>query len=148
MYNQTFRHHGNKTFNKEWVAHIHNGGFGTKPLGGLWASPITEDGKSAWWHWCKEEEYQVKRLKQHFDFRLRNGSKIKTLITKEDLDDCPKTDTPQYSINDKAVYLDFEELVKQEFDAIYHESGCLYWELYGWDCDCLLVLNPDVIEVV
>ena len=40
-------------------------------------------------------------------------TKIKTLITEEDLDDCPKTDTPQYSVNDKAAYLDFEELVKQ-----------------------------------
>lgn len=25
-------------------------------------------------------------------------------------------------------------------------SGKLFWKLYGWDCDCILILNPYCIE--
>ena len=53
--------------------------------------------------------------------------------------------------------LDFE-LLTYEYDAIeLHLSEdnsrgdfmeCLYWVLYGWDCDSILIMNPDVVEVL
>lgn len=56
------------------------------------------------------------------------------------------------------VMLDFEELAK-EYDGIEvlmsEEDNLdlaigegLYWELYGWDCDSLLVFNKDIVEVL
>ncbi|MFR3519297.1 MAG: hypothetical protein ACLTT4_12785 [Coprobacillus cateniformis] len=43
--------------------------------------------------------------------------------------------------------LDFEEL-KRQYDAIEvnisNDYG-LYWKLYGWDCDSILVMNSDVV---
>ena len=45
---------------------------------------------------------------------------------------------------------DFEKMLADGWDAIeLHLSECgeLYWALYGWDCDCILVMNPDIVEV-
>lgn len=28
----------------------------------------------------------------------------------------------------------------------FSECGELYWALYGWDCDCILIMNPDIME--
>lgn len=47
------------------------------------------------------------------------------------------------------IYLDFEKLRELGIDAIeLHliENPELYWTLYTWDCDSVLVMNPDVIE--
>ena len=42
--------------------------------------------------------------------------------------------------------LDFEEL-KKEYDAIeVIISDGLYYALYGWDCDSILILNKDIVE--
>lgn len=56
------------------------------------------------------------------------------------------------------VVLDFEKLAKEydgievlmsEEDKLDLEIGKgLYWELYGWDCDSLLVFNKDIVEVL
>lgn len=46
------------------------------------------------------------------------------------------------------IALDFEE-IKKEYDAIevlISEDDQLYWDLYGWDCDSLLILNKDIIK--
>ena len=47
--------------------------------------------------------------------------------------------------------LDFEELLKNYYDAIEVDiSKCwaLYNELYGWDCDSILIMNPDIIREI
>lgn len=51
--------------------------------------------------------------------------------------------------------IDFEKCLRIGIDAIelcwYGEefekvaSGDLYFELYGWDCDSIVVLNPDAV---
>ena len=44
-------------------------------------------------------------------------------------------------------FLDFEKLSKS-YDVIEVNISAdrdLYWELYGWDCDSILVMNPSVI---
>lgn len=48
------------------------------------------------------------------------------------------------------VILDFEKLSEQ-YDAIeVNISKCyrLYHLLYGWDCDSILIMNPDIIQEV
>ena len=43
--------------------------------------------------------------------------------------------------------LDFEKLA-QEYDAIevlISGDPGLYYELYGWDCDSILIMNPEII---
>ena len=54
-----------------------------------------------------------------------------------------------------SYYIDFEKCFDQGIDAIElkvfsywdnADQSILYWKLYGWDCDCILILNPDCIE--
>ena len=48
------------------------------------------------------------------------------------------------------VTSDFESL-KQDYYAIELDISAnsdLYWELYGWNVDSILVLNPEVIQEV
>lgn len=47
------------------------------------------------------------------------------------------------------IYLDFEELRKQGVDAIelHLSEYCeLYYILYTWDCDSILIMNKYIIE--
>ena len=44
---------------------------------------------------------------------------------------------------------DFESLLADKCDAIelfLSDDHELYFKFYGWDCDCILVMNPNVIE--
>ena len=44
--------------------------------------------------------------------------------------------------------IDFELMIKNGIDVIefnLSNDEDLYFALYGWDCDCILVLNPEVI---
>ena len=46
--------------------------------------------------------------------------------------------------------LDFEAIAK-EYDAIDFRISTdqrLYWPLYGWDCDSILVFNPKAIKLI
>ena len=46
-------------------------------------------------------------------------------------------------------YLDFEKLAADGVDAIeLRSSGAFKDSLDTWDCDCIVVMNPDVIEEV
>ena len=43
---------------------------------------------------------------------------------------------------------DFEKL-SESYDAIeFKENAFTHWAMYGWDCDCIFVMNPDVIVPV
>ena len=52
------------------------------------------------------------------------------------------------------LYPDFEKMVKMGYDAIYltdkgqMETRFTMPDLYGWDCECVLVMNPDCVTQV
>ena len=80
-----------------------------------------------------------------FRFKLDDNANIFCINNVDDLNFLPK-------IKDELVpptwiLLDFEEL-KRQYDAIEvnisNDYG-LYWKLYGWDCDSILVMNSDVV---
>lgn len=54
------------------------------------------------------------------------------------------------------MHIDFEALMK-DYDAVEvhlsEDSTCgyddgLYWKMYAWDCDSILIMNPDVVITV
>ena len=115
----------------------------------LWASPI--DSENGWKDWCIDNHFRIERLKTSFIFSLKPKAKILNLRTDEELDQALKLDLiyprREFIGSLPDYYMDFEKLTSKGFDAIEVciYSSRIYWGLYGWDCDSLLVLNPDCI---
>lgn len=112
----------------------------SKPIiGGLWAShENAEEG------WQKINSIRPQD-KYCFKFKLDETAKVLFLDNKEAREKLP-------TICSKSVYfstiLDFEKL-SYEYDAIFYEFNKETAEIMPcWDCDCLFVMNPNVIDVV
>ena len=137
-------HYGSKHFDKNLFQEIKNVAF-VKPEGGLWASDVKA--KYGWKEWTEDNNFMTEKYNKdnYFKFRLKDTAKVLKLEKPSDLINLPK---------DKELLklrfyncLDFEELKKQ-YDAIEIIIDKLYWDLYGWDCDSILILNKEVIEEV
>jgi len=115
-----------------------------KPFGGLWTSPINS--KYGWREWCKAEDFEVYRLENSFKLLFNPDVKIFTIDTLQDLEKTPleKVEIGKF----KREYPDFELLAKT-YDAIWLTERGQYEtrysqpaNLYGWDCETVLIMNP------
>lgn len=116
-----------------------------KPYGGLWASPVTTP--MGWKDWNEAENFRVCNEQNSFRFKLKSGSKIAYIDSEEKLHTVP--DSIKTGCSQKSKFIDFEKALKLGYDAIEISiSKCpsLYWALYGWDCDSIVVLNKGAIE--
>lgn len=123
-----------------------------KPHGGLWASRI--DANYGWDKWCKDNEFHIEKLNKYFTFTLENKAKVLEIRSVEDMEGIPKQkfNDPLFKVN---YYPDFEAIIKQGYDTIelfissnYYArdiTESLYFRLYGWDCDSILILNSEII---
>lgn len=138
-------HYGARHFDENLFEEIKNIPF-VKPEGGLWASNIKA--KYGWKEWTQDNNYMIDKYREDncFKFRLKDGAKVLKINSQTDLRNLPKNMIQQYSELMKN-WLDFEKLAKQ-YDAIEVCIDELYWELYGWDCDSLLVLNKNIVEEI
>jgi len=147
-------HYGHKEFDESLFQPIQNDLF-VKPNGGLWASPI--GAKNGWKEWCEAENFKDCESSNSFRFSLSDNANVLHLRCTEDLKRLP--------LNPKAIgyaliskyWLDFEQILNSGIDAIevhisedngddWHDS--LYYNLYGWDCDSILIMNKDIVEVI
>lgn len=138
-------HYGHKSFDKALFKPIKNHALLSKPDGGLWASPI--DSEYGWKDWCVSESFRDCNEDDSFIFILATGAKVMILDSVDKLVLVPHVEQ-EHSVTWQC--LDFEKIVELGYDAILYlqsEDHRLYMELYGWDCDSLLVLNPDIVEV-
>ena len=137
-------HFGHDHFYREKFQEIKNELYFCKPKGGLWASPI--DAKYGWKDWCEAENFRECSQDNSFAFALKDGAKVYHIRSVSDVKDMPQVNT-----GISVYYIpDFEKMLADGWDAIelhMSECGALYWALYGWDCDCILVLNPGIVEV-
>ena len=143
---KTYIHYGYKQFDPQLFEIPTNRPWKNKPNGGLWASET--DAPYGWEAWCKENEFRLCDKDNSFEFEIKDGANIVELNSIEDLDkiafiipDCRHSGIPSLPV-------DFEKMCHDGVDAIVFnisKDGRLYWRLYGWDCDCILVLNPEVI---
>ena len=144
MEERIYIHYGHKAFNEKLFMEIENCSF-VKPKGGLWASDV--NAKYGWKDWCKDEHFRDCTEDNSFKFKLKDGTRVLKIDNAEMLKTLPVIELPY---NFSWITLDFEKL-KEEYDVIevlISEEYQLYWDLYGWDCDSLLVMNKDVIEVI
>jgi hypothetical protein len=146
---QEYIHYGHKEFNKERFTKVTNEHCWVKPNGGLWASPV--DAKFGWKDWCEAEMFRDCDEDNSFRFTLTEDSNVCHLYSVEDLHKLPRQSNC-YIVSNYCI--DFEKLIEMGYDAVeLHlsddiETGLgngLYWELYGWDCDSIVILNPDII---
>lgn len=149
-----FVHYGHKNFDRNLFVVPKNRMIFNKPEGGLWASP--EDSSFGWKQWNEQEEFRPCREDECFRFRLRQDAKVFVIDSVEKAKTLPQLKMPEefskleaiYSIMGY-VYPDFERIM-EDYDALLYlqtSDPGLYNALYGWDCDSILVLNPDVIEL-
>ena len=122
----------------------------TKPDGGLWAS--RKNGDMTWKDWCEIEEFRLDSFNCSFEFTLKNNARVLELNSIEQLDTLPKLKGFEQWFDKEnsfsICYLNFTELAKL-YDAIeVTDIHKLYFALYGWDCNSILIMNPDVVEVL
>ncbi len=137
-------HYGDDNFDINKFIPISNRSEATKPFGGFWGSRKNAD--FSWKEWCTEIDLKSKDLTKKIQFSLSNGAKILVINNIKLLDKLPQNEE-NHIVNKLFVTLDFEKLSKQ-YDAIevlISEDERLYELLYGWDCDSILVMNPNVI---
>lgn len=138
-----------KKFDTERFTPIQNCYPRNKPIGGLWASEV--DAQFGWKTWCEGEQYRTEHYTDDncFKFNLAENAKILTLSCIGDVEALP-----QLGAQDICGFKpNFEEIMAMGYDAVDYRLSDdygsafdnLYWCLYGWDCDSILVLNPNVI---
>ena len=156
-------HFGSEHFESERFNSIQNVIFRPKPVGGtrLWAS--RENEPDGWEPWCRGNDYNVDKLNVYFRFTMPDAH-ILTISEPADLIPLPKLhpweytepqpdDIPDFDlVNGVYVpswcYLDFEKL-SENYDAIeLRNCQSFSYILAGWDCNCLLVLNPDKVAEI
>lgn len=143
-------HYGHNSFDRNLFTPISNEEMFVKPYGGLWASPI--DAEYGWYEWCCDEHFHTNWLSKNFTFTLSEKAKVIHIRSVADLKELPDQKSPEWFKRDPIwKCIDFEKLLADGVDAVelhLSEDGGLYQELYGWDCDSILIMNPDVVEVV
>lgn len=161
MGTEIYIHYGNSAFDRELFIPIKNKSYLPKPHGGLWASRI--GAQRSWADWCEAEDFVECSIDNSFTFRLHerarvlcieNVKQLKGLPYRDSIDDLfPITVARQGQFGEPGFIacLDFEQLLADGWDAVevwISKDYGLYWALYGWDCDSIVVMNPDVIEVI
>lgn len=137
-------HYGSAKYDPQKFEPISNAPYFNKPNGGLWASPV--ESKFGWKQWCESEDYKSCTEEDSFCFSLKNEAKVLRIDAVQTAKELPLqvTDMDSPIIH----FYDFEQIKAEGVDAVeFIVSACpqLYWEMYGWDCDSVIVLNPDVI---
>ena len=139
----TLIHYGSSKYAPELFCSIGDVPFFVKPHGGLWASPVNSNW--GWKEWCEAEEYGS--LNESFKFEF--SGRLLVIDTITDLDKLAWIETSScHFITFQAMCLGGAFL----YDAIMlTEKGeretrfSRPRSLYGWDCECVLILNPETI---
>lgn len=154
-----YTHYGHSTFDINLFNPIKNKRFGVKPVGGFWAS--RQNAKYGWKDWNKNEGFVICDKNNKISFTLKSDSHVLEIHSVQDVDniiekyhvDLPNDigfTTMYGQLSDKPCFIDFEKIAK-DYDAIecfVSDDSGLYDKLYTWDCDSILILNPDIIEPI
>lgn len=154
-----YTHYGHLKFDKNQFDRIQNRMFGVKPTGGFWAS--RQNAQYGWKDWNRSEGYADCNENNKIDFTLKPNSRILEIHCVKDVDDMVEkyhVDLPDNighitmfgSLSDLPRTIDFEK-ISEDYDAIecfISDDRDLFYKLYTWDCDSILVLNPNVVEPI
>lgn len=149
-----YRHFGSTAYDPAKFERVVNQPYYVKPEGGLWASPLYLTGMTtAWETRCLTQGFRLKRLESYFDFRLSPSANVYTITRLPDLIQLLRVAAGLGSKDSFQRYLDFEKLATR-YDALLltkeGEERTRHGNvnLYGWECESLLVMNPQVVETL
>lgn len=135
-----------------------------KPDGGVWGSPTNSE--RGWEDWCTMENWNTESLHVYTKWKLKNPEKIFIINSVEDLlkayEKYSFIPNRLYYEKEKA-YIDFHAMKEDGWDGIWltwigqlvtremyenltHDGK--YIDLYGWDCESIVVWNPDQIKIL
>ena len=153
----SYVHYGDAAFAREKFESIENKDFSNKPDGGLWASSCEVE--NSWSIWCEENDFRRTNTYKCFYFKIADTAKVLRI---ESLEDCKElTLQPvgylheEYKDTNYKV-IDYRACMQRGIDAIeykydiasqsedFEEIDTIMW---GWDCDSILILNPDIIVI-
>lgn len=153
-----YRHYGSDHWDPDLFQEIKNEPYFEKPKPGTGLYGCFREDKSinSWYEFLTTDfvEYAY-TLEKYFDFDLREDANIYTISTHEDIANLEK-----YILNPERIdrlsswapsniWLDFEAMLKDGYDAIYVDMRIdpvrVRYALYSWDVNTLLVLNKDVV---
>jgi hypothetical protein len=142
--NVKYIHYGHKNFSRELFRPIRDVPYLTKPEGGLWAS--RKNAKYGWKDWCRDSDFRNCNDDNSFSFKLTDDANVVYLKCVSDLNQLPKISNVFCPV---WHYIDFEAAKDDGVDAIeVVDIDELYFSLYGWDCDSILIMNPNIIVPV
>ena len=151
----SYVHYGAKYFVRDKFESIENEDFRNKPDGGFWASSCKA--KNSWSVWCVENDFKRANLEECFYFSL---SETANVLRIESLEDCKELTLQPVGymhkeyMNPNYKVIDYKACIARGFDAIeykydiacksedFEEIDSIMW---GWDCDSILILNPDIV---
>lgn len=136
-------HYGHDKFEKGKFQEIKNIPHNNKPYGGLWAS--RKNTNAGWKSWVLGNDLDIGNFSTSFEFSLKKDAKVLIIDSLEVLRDLPSSESDVTMM--QLGLLDFEKLSK-DYDAIevlISKDRRLYFHLYGWDCDSIIIMNPDII---
>lgn len=173
MEKEIYIHYGSKGFDqnlfKERRYMLSN-----KPDQGLWASKINDE--FGWRKWCEKRKYELDLLKQSFKFTISENAKIMQIKGVEVSDELKhyinngaigtylfglyiSREGDQKMIDQKMI--DFDRMIKDGYDGIEFtitetpfwnnetDTRNILWDMmYGWDCNSIVIFNPDIIEEI
>ena len=143
-------HYGARTYDPTLFQSIQNRRWTNKPYGGLWASYV--DAEYGWRQFCDKAEFGNIQEDINFVFELATD-RILLIDSSEKAVRLPRRqkDPNEYGIEVSYPVLPDFETIATQYDAIdfrISSDPSLYRTLYSWDCDSILILNPDVVKVI
>ncbi len=141
-------HHGANGFDETKWNDIRNENYRNKPVGGLWTSPV--DSKMSWFDWCEEADFSTGDNSLSFEIDI-SGSKILQIDSIDDFDEYKIYTHDEIGQVDNGS-IDFEKIA-EKYDCLFvtekalKESIFTFTEinLYGWDCETVVIMNKELI---
>ncbi|MCM1220660.1 MAG: hypothetical protein NC548_39845 [Lachnospiraceae bacterium] len=155
MNDQVYIHYGATKFDPTKNFPISNEPHWVKPRGGTWASRVNAG--FGWKDWNESEEFIECNPDNSFQFTIKEGANIAFIKTTADLQKLPVQNESKWNADHpwSRYLIDFEKCLELGIDGI---ELCIYgdeyegadyfpihYALYGWDCDSIVILNPDVV---
>ncbi|MDB4984672.1 MAG: hypothetical protein JWM20_851 [Patescibacteria group bacterium] len=128
----------------------HFGTYGIKPRsGGLWTSPVNSN--HSWRGFCEGEDFNLHTLSSSFRLSFHGCAKIAIIDSYGDLENLPMRSFPKSMAETDVDW----ELVARNADAVWLTAKgetrtrlSAPYLLNGWDCETVLIMNPNCFYLV